>query len=206
MWNTTCTLLVSTAVVKWWYTGLWGLPLHAENMAVMWWAAESTSTSAPGLGWRTNEESSVKGKRHFYSPNYNQSLWFMKQNIHCLQGRLTIFSLFQTQSMTQRLVSRLLWIVCVKYAWTWSGQSIISGAEGILLTSGSGRTQWEKRRQTTAWENQDSKPVLTSLVSTLRITNVSGIGNMYTVAQLHSTSHWKCRLTEETFPRHVKRD
>lgn len=40
--------MVSVAVVKWWYTGLSGLLLHAENMAVMWWAAASTSTSAPG--------------------------------------------------------------------------------------------------------------------------------------------------------------
>lgn len=35
------------AVVKWWYTGLSGLLLHAENIAVIWWAAASTSPSAP---------------------------------------------------------------------------------------------------------------------------------------------------------------
>lgn len=48
MWKTTCTLAVSVAVVKWWYTALSGSSLHDENMAVMWRAAASTSRSDPG--------------------------------------------------------------------------------------------------------------------------------------------------------------
>ena len=55
-WKTTCMLAVSVAVVKWWKTGVPRLPLHATKTAAMWWAAASTSQSAPVRAQRWNSQ------------------------------------------------------------------------------------------------------------------------------------------------------
>ncbi|KAG7267506.1 hypothetical protein CRUP_008267 [Coryphaenoides rupestris] len=46
-WNTTWTLAVSVAVVKWWKTGARRRPLDGVNMPATWRAAASRSRSAP---------------------------------------------------------------------------------------------------------------------------------------------------------------
>lgn len=124
MWRTTCMLVVSVAVVKWWYTGLSGLLLHDENMAVMWWAAASTSPSAPILGRR---KKNVISNGVQSSKSWNIDIYGTR---HRLWVRIYLYifllnPLIHKHDMMQWhqvFASQLLWM-SMKYVWRWSVQN-----------------------------------------------------------------------------------
>ena len=106
-WKTTCTLAVSVAVVKWWKTGVPRPPLHATNMAAMWWAAASTSRSAPVEG--TGNKQREWGHKQGMFWEERQVFHFMENRVFFRTSKLKHYSLNKSRLKVWACLGDAVW-------------------------------------------------------------------------------------------------